>query len=272
VMPNLVVSLSDHSDVQTLDAALFQTVDGFTVATRDAGELGQHLHFYDGQGNTIAGFPWLDHADAFLSELFRNISTATVKNPFHDLEEGWEILIWRNSAHFFVCEGRGEPYGEFGTLFRVHADAFIAAWTEAVSSTPKTSFRSLAEALRHTGLVQSLLLGNTQLETLPQELFSLVTLEHLELYSNRLTTLPPEVCALKSLRWLDLRFNKVDWLPSELASLARLESINLADNMLTAVPEWVASMPALRVFYVSGNPIAAASLKRAERLRPDLEF
>jgi hypothetical protein len=271
-MPSLMVSLSDHGGLKALDAAIFQTVDGFAVRLRDCGELGHHLHFCDGLGNSIASFPWLDHADACLPELFGQISGADVNSPFHDLEEGWEILIWQNADHFFVCEGRGDPFGEFGTLFRVHADAFIAAWTNLLSSTRATSFRSLSEALRQPELVQTLLLGNSQLETLPPELFSFVTLEHLDLYLNRLTTLPPQVSALTSLRWLDLRFNQVESLPPELSRLPRLESINLAENRLTEIPEWVAHMPALRVFYVAGNPIGAASLERARRSRPDLDF
>jgi hypothetical protein len=129
--PGAKLVVRDNRDLDAVDVSVFQAVSGFTVRLIDTETFGKHIALFDGGGTQLAGFPWLDHADAELVGLFEQIRDATVEAPFQDMEQSWEILIWRKGADFFVLQGDGEEYGEFDVAFRVPADAFIAAWTAA---------------------------------------------------------------------------------------------------------------------------------------------
>ena len=128
--PKVVVRSADR-EVGAIDLSVFQPVSGFAVRLYDSEPFGKHLGLFDGAGASLAGFPWLDQADAHLTDLFEEVRDATVEAPFHDMEQSWEILIWRKGADFFVLEGSGEASGEFEVAFRVPADVFIAAWIAA---------------------------------------------------------------------------------------------------------------------------------------------
>lgn len=184
--PKLVLSSSD--DLLLVDRERFPEVRGFAPRLRDAGELGAHLDFCNREGERIASFPWLDHADADLLELFQRMSSATSTDSFRDLEQSWEILIWRSGDEFFVAQGDGEPFGEFDIRFRVPAESFLSAWNELISSTTKRAFRSLEEALRHRDQVRALLLGKSGLEA---RVFTLASLEYLDSCLNRISVLQP---------------------------------------------------------------------------------
>nr|XP_057923061.1 leucine-rich repeat-containing protein 59 isoform X2 [Doryrhamphus excisus] len=53
-------------------------------------------------------------------------------------------------------------------------------------------------------------LSKNQLTCLPDDLGSLVNLQHLDLYNNKLSILPVSFCQLRSLKWLDLKDNPLE--------------------------------------------------------------
>lgn len=267
-MPGPIGRLGSLQDLPSLDTAAFPLVRGFQIQVRDTKYFGRLLHFCDGSGKTIANFPWTDHVDSVWGDLSVDVVSGTAAHPFHEFEQSWDILIWRDAQHVFVLQGDGE--GEYETCFRVPVHEFDRAW--AAATPPQVAFRSIRDALARPHLAKALLLFNAQLGVVPGELFTLTSLEHLELGKNGLVALPPEIGRLKQLRVLDLRFNRLSELPAELGELQHLEAVDLAENSLTQIPEWVARMRTLRVFFVAGNPIDRDSLEAARRLRPDVEF
>ena len=266
------ISIDGNLELERLDGGELPLIDGFSIATRDAGRFGTHVELRDGSGKRIAGFPWFDHVDSELTNLRDRTCAGTAAKPFHEVEQGWEILIWTVGMFVFVLEGDFEIPGRFDTAFRVPASAFMNAWDEVIASTPRSSFTNLAAALQNIETARSLRLGNRKLDTCPGEIGLLRHLEHLDLYMNRLTQLPTTIGALSRLKWLDLRFNKLEQLPDQMSRLVELESINLAENHLTAIPEWALALPRLRAFFVPGNPIPLTGLDAALRRRPDIEF
>jgi len=81
--------------------------------------------------------------------------------------------------------------------------------------------------------LESLELGENDLDEVPSGTFQLTKLKHLDFSGNRLTTIEPSFKALASLEYLDL-----------------------SGNHLTSVPEFVGELPALRHLDLRGNSIA----------------
>lgn len=270
-MYEINLKISDQEDLSSVDVSCLAIVLDFQVHLREAGQFGKHVDFCDGGGNRLASFPWLDHADEHLSWLFPALRDAVPSSPYSDLEQSWEILIWRDRDTYVVLEGTGEPCGVFEVGFRVEADQFLEAWNDPLRQ-PQVSFCSVEAAAAHAEQAVALSLGNQRLTAIPEPVLKLPQLEYLNLYLNRLDTLPPAIGELTRLRWLDLRFNRIRFLPEEMSRLIHLESINLAQNRLEELPPWVADLPKLRTFHVPSNPVRRDSLERMRRLRPDIDF
>jgi len=265
------ITIPPESSLELFDGRDLPLIDGFVVRALDAGQFGTHIEFHDGSGTRIAGFPWYDHVDSRLTGLRDQTCAGSAGEPFHDVEQGWELLIWTVDTVVYVLEGDFETPGRFDRAFRVPLPAFRQAWNDVIASTPQSSFTDVASALRNIDAARSLRLSGG-LESCPPEVGLLRNLEHLDLHLNRLTTLPASIGDLTRLKWLDLRFNEIRQLPARLAGLIGIESINLGDNRLTAIPNWALTLPRLRTFFVPGNPIPSRVLDAAQRRRPDIEF
>ena len=257
----------------TLDESRFATVEEFRLHLVDTGELGMHLKMAEPDG-VLAVFPWWDHADVDIAKMTPGtIPAGSAEAPFHDLEQGWEILIWENGGYVYVAQGRFEA-SDFDQLFRVPAQRYRSEWARLVDRirAEPVSFDSVAEALRHRAAARWLRLGNQKLTELPEEIGGLERLEQISAPLNRLTGLPQSLGALKSLRWMDLRFNAIAALPESFGLLENLEGVNLAENRLSALPRGLAGMSRLRSFYVPGNPVPRAEIDALQKERPDMEI
>jgi broad specificity phosphatase PhoE len=95
-----------------------------------------------------------------LENLAQATCAATADQPYHDLEQGWELAIWSDASWTYGMAGDGEPYGQYHTRFRVAVAEFRAAWERAIAETSRTSFRSLAAAIAHRGSAKALILFN----------------------------------------------------------------------------------------------------------------
>ena len=85
--------------LDALDAAVFESVSGFSVRLYDAGQLfGNHIALFDRAGACLAGFP-IDHADRYLGTC-EQVCDSTLAEPFHDMDQGWEILIGARALTF----------------------------------------------------------------------------------------------------------------------------------------------------------------------------
>ena len=215
--------LDGIEDLIDADAALFPAIGDFEIRLRQCGQLGVHLDLCSKAAGRLAGFSYWDHADADLREMNEaRIPIGTADAPYHDHEQGWEILIWRRGADVFVLEGQDDPGLRFSSRFRVAFEEYRSRWSAvfAAARTSPGTFKSLEAALREPNLVTGLLLGNRRLTRVPHAVTWMKNLEFIDLYLNRLTTLPSNMGALQHLRWLDLRFNRIAMLPDSMGSFA----------------------------------------------------
>lgn len=97
----------------------------------------------------------------------------------------------------------------------------------------------------------------------------LASCEQLSLRGNALHVLPDEVWSLPRLTHLDLSDNDLAVLPEEIGRLASLEVLYVNANQLGELPQSLCSLPRLRYVNVSANRIPGEDLKAwAQALGP----
>ncbi|KAG7395634.1 hypothetical protein PHYBOEH_003391 [Phytophthora boehmeriae] len=89
----------------------------------------------------------------------------------------------------------------------------------------------LALALERVPRLQQLILANNQLRALPDAVFALSFLSHLDLKQNRLQVLSTDVSKLTELEFLDIRDNQLETLPVQaLEQMPKLQALKIAGN------------------------------------------
>ncbi|MCP5045677.1 MAG: TIR domain-containing protein [bacterium] len=112
--------------------------------------------------------------------------------------------------------------------------------------------------LRHCDLIQ-----------IPDEVFKLKHLQHLDLRNNRLVYLPGEIARLKNLQGLYLNNNRLKELPDEITGLKKLQVLKVDENRLKRLPENISQLKKLRYLYFRDNHLRTlpAELFRLEQLK-----
>ncbi len=97
--------------------------------------LGFHLRFASPSSGTPASFPWRDNVDRTLARPDFEIPIGTLDDPFHDLEQSWDIGIARDGDVVYIVEGSwdGEPEW-FSACFAMSYDPYIDAWKAAIDA------------------------------------------------------------------------------------------------------------------------------------------
>lgn len=96
----------------------------------------------------------------------------------------------------------------------------------------------------------------TTITEVPYELCSLVNLQTLHLNSNKFTKFPKEICSLVNLQTLNLSDNQLTELPTEISYLTKLEILTLADNSITELPAEIGCLVNLQSLNISYNKLA----------------
>jgi len=109
--------------------------------------------------------------------------------------------------------------------------------------------------------LEMLILSNNQIESLPDELFELVSLKRLYLDGNRIATLSSGIAKLKNLVTLDLAKNRLTVLPPRLGEMQSLENLILHDNLLRELPFEIGLLGNLKWLSLRGNDLANIPLE-----------
>ena len=128
--PIILADYNYAEQIKTLDLKAFPVIDDFEIVTKDRGKsLGVHLYFSSSQYGQLASFPWWDNADRSLKEMnINDIPLGKMENPFYDLEQSWQILIWEKRDYVYVMQGEDPCCIEFSIWFKVNKDKYIGAW------------------------------------------------------------------------------------------------------------------------------------------------
>lgn len=99
--------------------------------------------------------------------------------------------------------------------------------------------KRIAEALKSKS--DSVDLSNCRMNALPEQLFRMTKIKHLNLSNNSLSVLPAEISRLSTLETLDISDNSIDELPLELTEIKGLKTFEYNNNPLSALPNGLAS-------------------------------
>jgi len=104
------------------------------------------------------------------------------------------------------------------------------------------------------GQVQCLALVNKKLNSIPEEVYGLISLTHLYLKNNLLNTLPDSLENLINLIKLDLYGNKFNEFPEVITKLPKLKILDIKFNNFTELPSSIGNLKTLTYLGVGGNP------------------
>jgi len=116
------------------------------------------------------------------------------------------------------------------------------------------------------GHVTRLGLCGQALQSLPESIGNLTSLQELHLYDNKLTSLPASIGRLTSLQVLVFSDNKLSSLPESIGNLTSLQELILDENQLSLLPASLGNLSAFWELYLGYNklsslPVAIENLK-----------
>jgi internalin A len=126
----------------------------------------------------------------------------------------------------------------------------------------------LPPEIRSLTALRELNLAGCRLESLPDWLSELTSLEVLELADNPISVLPPPIGALTSLRALGLSGTPIATLDGPLRNLKALEVLAAPGARLYELPSWLGELESLRIIDIGANEIEG--LPHNTRLPPSL--
>lgn len=102
---------------------------------------------------------------------------------------------------------------------------------------------------------------------IPEFVFHMPNLDTLILSNNYMTTLPAEIGNLRNLKQLYIDNNYLTTLPDSIGKLKGLEKLGLENNQLSSLPESVGNLESLKLFLLSGNSLESIpdTMKRLSR-------
>jgi hypothetical protein len=123
-------------DLSRLNLATFPLVQDFEIVPTDTGgPFGRMVRFWSEQLGWLATFLWWEHADLALHLCDRaDIPIGTPEQPYHDLEQGWQILIFCRGDFAYVVQGywpSNQPV-VWDTWFRVPLAQYINEWIREI--------------------------------------------------------------------------------------------------------------------------------------------
>jgi len=132
-------------------------------------------------------------------------------------------------------------------------------WTSLTQLVVRQSqLRFLPENIGSLEMLNHLEIPNNLLQTLPDSIGSLKNLKSLYLYGNSIGELPDSITELKNLQRLFGYNNSLSKLPENIGNMRRLEDIDFRSNLLKELPISVSNLKNVANFYVARNPLCPA--------------
>ncbi|KAF5051701.1 hypothetical protein DSECCO2_416270 [anaerobic digester metagenome] len=133
------IRLKDYNysqQLSLLDLKAFPLIDDFQITLKGSRNWGMHLYYFNNSLNRkIASFPWWDNAEKDISIMcISDIPLGTLRNPFNDCEQSWQILIWEKRDYVYIMQGDDPCCTEFPIWFRVRKEKYLAEWEKLLTN------------------------------------------------------------------------------------------------------------------------------------------
>jgi len=142
---------------------------------------------------------------------------------------------------------------------------------EVVQSTKSTTVNlsrhhlsEFPEELRGRSDIKVLRLYHNKIDSIPDWIMELSSLEKLYLSRNDISYISPEIRQLKNLKILYLAYNELDSLPEEIGDLSNLEQLYLNNNHLVYLPDAISRLESLKSLNLSYNQLRAVPAELGE--------
>lgn len=183
---------------------------------------------------------------------------ATIGNEITKLPEGFENLEQLTELHLHSVK-----MDSLSTKIAYHG----RLKTLAIQNNKADTF-SFPDSFGYLPNLNTLLLYNTKLDTLPATFGNLKRLKSLTIVKCGFNRIELPVCAISSLELLVLDHNGISELPDELFSLTNLKYLSLQRNNLSHISDYVCFLENLEVLDLRGNYFKEYSIAILKALLP----
>jgi len=115
--------------VQSLDLAAFPQIQDFEIR-RVAG----FVVFESPSLGRLAGFPWWSSlCQDLLQYRERTIPLGDSETPWHEVDQGWELVVWKAGDLVYVAESHEEGNGLFEAWFKVEDARYFDEWRALIA-------------------------------------------------------------------------------------------------------------------------------------------
>jgi len=120
-------------------------------------------------------------------------------------------------------------------------------------------FKEFPKPILKMKLLQKLILDDTSMTRIPDEIETLTLLEELGIRYNKIEDLPDSIGKLSSLKKLSVERNLLSKIPKSVFKLKLLENLHLSDNHIILLPKEIDSLKSLKHLNLARNEIKKIS-------------
>jgi hypothetical protein len=120
------------------DTQEFPEARDFTVELTPS-EYGLRLAYIVSCPPIVVEWGWVKATDAEIrASTIADLLCGTLKRPYHDSDQGWNIMVWQMDNCVFIADGDGvwdeeRDSNTYTTWFKVSSELYYAAWTKALA-------------------------------------------------------------------------------------------------------------------------------------------
>ncbi|MCP4158516.1 MAG: leucine-rich repeat domain-containing protein [Deltaproteobacteria bacterium] len=236
----------ENGDFKKVDLSKFPVENAFNIELEKTKTFGVHISFV---GNEYgAGFPWWDNADVQIRKYTeKNIPYGDIESPHIDLEQGWQICIFKEKDYIYILTGLEPGEDRYYSWYRVNFDTYRNAWLQTIEKCKKecVAFESIDEAMENKDRVKELVLNYTGNVGFPEEIFQFPNLEKLKFMGDKIGEIPIEIGKLINLKTLAFSGADLKKLPETLNKLTNLKELYLNHNKFKEFPYIILSIKSL---------------------------
>ena len=126
--------IEDFRSLSDLDLDGFPIAELFTIEFfEDSTAGGFGLRFVDSALGEVIDFPWWAPVERNVGEWsISDVPLGSLGEPFHDWEQGWQILIWKMNDWVFIMQGDGDD--NYRGWIKVDVGRYLSEWSRVIES------------------------------------------------------------------------------------------------------------------------------------------
>lgn len=132
----LILTEDFYDSIESLPLDDFPLIEDFYIHIYKTDLFGYHLDYRSKKYGQLSIFPWWDNIENEIRSE-NNIPIGTIEHPYDDLEQGWQIYIFKRRSHVYILEGEEPCCKEFLNWYKVERDQYFERWNETINTLMK---------------------------------------------------------------------------------------------------------------------------------------